>query len=155
MENMTSTPADIQRAFDQVVEPYNSACGCMGPQRGEPLCPCAMQTVVRWRGVWVQLTAITPEVPNDYLSSVNVGDVVRSKPFAEEYQVILTDLGPSYIEVLKIVREANGYNIEQTIAFKKVMQTERNSVVRGELSLGEANDLADRIRKAGGHVIVR
>jgi hypothetical protein len=23
-----------------------SACGCMGPQDGEPLCPCAMRSVV-------------------------------------------------------------------------------------------------------------
>jgi len=155
MENMTSTPADIQRALDQVVEPYNSACGCLGPQRDEPLCPCAMRTVVRWRGVWVQLTALTPKLPDDYLSTVNVGNVVRYDSVAQEYQVILTDLGPSYIEVLKIVREVNRYNIEQTIAFKKVMQTDRNAVVLGELSLDEANELADRIEKAGGFAIVR
>jgi len=25
---------------------YPSACGCMGPQRGEPLCPCGMRAAL-------------------------------------------------------------------------------------------------------------
>lgn len=28
------------------LEYYPSACGCMGPQRGEPLCPCSMRAAL-------------------------------------------------------------------------------------------------------------
>lgn len=35
--------------------PGSSACGCMGPQRGEPLCPCAMSWVEVVDGKWYRI----------------------------------------------------------------------------------------------------
>lgn len=71
MRNLTSTPAEIQQALDNVVNPCVSACGCMGPQRDEPVCPCAMSTVIRWKGVWIELRAIQGQEPGaGYLDSI-------------------------------------------------------------------------------------
>jgi hypothetical protein len=67
---MTSPPERIQRALDQAVEPHFDMCGCLGPRNGEPRCPCAMQNVVMWRGTWVEMKAIRPEVPKDFLSGL-------------------------------------------------------------------------------------
>lgn len=36
--------------------PYQSACGCMGPLPGEPLCPCAMKWVENVDGFWYKIT---------------------------------------------------------------------------------------------------
>ena len=36
--------------------PMWDACGCMGPQRGEPLCPCRMRMVERVDGSWYKIT---------------------------------------------------------------------------------------------------
>lgn len=30
----------------------------MGPQDDEPVCPCAMQGVIKWRGQWLQLRTV-------------------------------------------------------------------------------------------------
>ena len=29
-------------------------CGCIGPQRGEPLCPCAMRGLIKRDGRWIK-----------------------------------------------------------------------------------------------------
>lgn len=31
------------------------ACNCIGPQNGQPRCPCMMRNVVQRNGRWVQL----------------------------------------------------------------------------------------------------
>ena len=36
-------------------EPYFSACGCMGAQDDQPLCPCGMQMVEIVSGVYYQI----------------------------------------------------------------------------------------------------
>ena len=47
--------------FDDVVrdlfwDQYYRACGCMGPQNGEPVCPCAMKYVKIVDGHYIQVT---------------------------------------------------------------------------------------------------
>ena len=37
------------------------ACACMGPQDDEPLCPCAMNSVVLYKGRWVRLELLPLE----------------------------------------------------------------------------------------------
>jgi len=37
-----------------------SACNCIGPQRGEPLCPCMMRGVIQRDGHWVRETDLGP-----------------------------------------------------------------------------------------------
>jgi hypothetical protein len=63
MTEQTSSPTDIQATLDHVVNPYSSACGCMGPQGDEPVCPCAMRNVIRWGGRWVQMKVIGNDGP--------------------------------------------------------------------------------------------
>lgn len=41
-----------QRA--QQAQPLMNPCGCIGPQRGQPLCPCAMRGVVIKNGRYVR-----------------------------------------------------------------------------------------------------
>lgn len=78
--NLTSTPEEIQAALDHVVQPYSVACGCMGPQRDEPLCPCMMRSVIRWKGVWIDLKPLRgEEPPADYLSQLRAGIVGQIK----------------------------------------------------------------------------
>jgi hypothetical protein len=36
--------------------PYPMLCGCTGPTRGEPFCPCAMRWVENVDGVWYKIT---------------------------------------------------------------------------------------------------
>lgn len=37
------------------------ACACMGPQDDEPLCPCAMNSVVLYKGRWVRMELLPLE----------------------------------------------------------------------------------------------
>ena len=67
----TSSPEKIKRTLDLIVDgQYHSGCGCLGPQGDQPLCPCAMSTVIQWRGQWIQLSVIKPKVDDDYLSNL-------------------------------------------------------------------------------------
>ena len=43
-----------KRALAQNPPPVMDACGCIGPQRGQPLCPCAMRGVVVKNGRYVR-----------------------------------------------------------------------------------------------------
>lgn len=44
------------------------ACGCIGPQNGEPKCPCMMRNVVQRDGHWIErerdLGPVRPSVPD-------------------------------------------------------------------------------------------
>lgn len=48
---------EVPDAFTfKTTAPSRGPCGCIGPQKGEPLCPCAMraQGVVQISGRWVR-----------------------------------------------------------------------------------------------------
>jgi len=67
----TSTPKEIQAKLDRLVDGgYSSDCGCMGPQGDQPVCPCRMSNVIRWRGLWIRLEPIRPTVSPDYLNDI-------------------------------------------------------------------------------------
>lgn len=38
-----------------VIKPQGHACNCVGPQNGQPKCPCQMAGVVQRDGRWIQL----------------------------------------------------------------------------------------------------
>ena len=38
----------------------DTACGCIGPQNGQPLCPCAMRGVIVRNGRYVRETDLGP-----------------------------------------------------------------------------------------------
>ncbi|PZR77347.1 MAG: hypothetical protein DI537_43330 [Stutzerimonas stutzeri] len=94
MSDMTSSPTEIQAALDFVVDPFSSACGCMGPQGDEPLCPCAMRTVIRWKGVWINLAPVRGREPAPgYLDSlVDLSTIPVSEMTTEQRQQRLAQL---------------------------------------------------------------
>lgn len=51
--------ADEKQAVKQFIvrknDIYISACGCMGPQNNEPLCPCAMKMVETVNGKYYRI----------------------------------------------------------------------------------------------------
>jgi hypothetical protein len=103
MTGMTSSPAEIQAALDFVVDPFSSACGCMGPQRGEPVCPCAMRTVIRWKGVWIDLKPIRGKEPGPgYLDSVvDLSSIPVSDMTANQRQQRLSQLRGNIADQIK------------------------------------------------------
>lgn len=42
------------RSLKPKIEASASACFCVGPQNGEPLCPCQMRGLVKKDGRWVR-----------------------------------------------------------------------------------------------------
>lgn len=44
------------RAFLSRPAPYMGACGCMGPQNGDPVCPCQMAWVVKLEDGFYMIT---------------------------------------------------------------------------------------------------
>jgi len=53
----------------------STPCNCVGPQNGEPACPCAMRRLIKRNGRWVQ-----PEVDMGPIIGVDMGLVI-----GEEY----------------------------------------------------------------------
>ena len=49
-----------------------SACGCIGPQNGEPRCPCAMRGVIKRNGQWVQGAIDLGPAPPDKPISIGI-----------------------------------------------------------------------------------
>lgn len=48
-----------------------TACGCIGPQRSEPLCPCAMRSVIQRDGRWIKVEQdLGPVVPHYEMSGL-------------------------------------------------------------------------------------
>lgn len=45
-------------------------CGCMGPRRGQPLCPCSMNYVTIEEGRFIVKVDLGP-VPTDLLKTLN------------------------------------------------------------------------------------
>lgn len=59
------------------------ACNCVGPQNGQPLCPCAMQNVVIEDGRYVQKIDVGPVreelLQNDLFLDANTVDKFLSE----------------------------------------------------------------------------
>lgn len=67
----SSTPQHIQSVLDHVTgNPQYPACGCMGPQDDDPVCPCDMASVIKWNGQWVNLEVIKVRTYEDYLADI-------------------------------------------------------------------------------------
>lgn len=52
---MTNEEIAIQQHLSHP-RPWNDACGCMGPQGDDPLCPCEMNWCERVNGSWYKIT---------------------------------------------------------------------------------------------------
>jgi hypothetical protein len=144
MSPETSSPADIRRALDGIVDGCSAGpCGCMGPQGDEPVCPCAMRNVIRWRGRWIQFTPIDSGVPKGFLDDLTPG--------IREYDVILTSFGDKKINVIREVRAITGISLTEA---KKLVETAPKSVMEG-MSLNMATRFKRQIEDAGGTVELR
>jgi large subunit ribosomal protein L7/L12 len=159
MTEQTSSPAEIQRKLDQTVDPYNSACGCMGPQRDEPVCPCAMQSVIKWRGRWIQLKVIGNDDPGKgFLDGVvPSADPLSPEAYAPEgyniddCSVMLTGYGTSKLAVIRAIREITALGIADA---KKMVDKSDHApveIVSGQ-TRWDAYAVKHKIEKAGGTV---
>jgi hypothetical protein len=45
----------VNQAREAFGQPVAHPCNCIGPQRGEPRCPCAMRNVIKRDGRWIQI----------------------------------------------------------------------------------------------------
>lgn len=52
-----SRPLDLTRLVDTH---FGAACNCIGPQNGQPLCPCQMRGVTIQNGRYVRVTDLGP-----------------------------------------------------------------------------------------------
>lgn len=50
-------PLDLKRLVDTQIAP---GCGCIGPQNGQPLCPCQMRGVTIQNGRYVRIQDLGP-----------------------------------------------------------------------------------------------
>jgi hypothetical protein len=110
MTEQTSSPADIQATLDHVVDPYSGACGCMGPQGDEPVCPCAMRNVIRWRGRWVQLKVIGNDGPGKGFL-----DILKADGYQVQYPTVMLcgfEDGQK-IPVIRVVREVTDLSLSE------------------------------------------
>ena len=48
---------------EQLPPPISHACGCIGPQHGQPLCPCQMRSVQIKDGRYVRIQDLGPAAP--------------------------------------------------------------------------------------------
>lgn len=144
MSPETSPPDQIRRKLDDLVDGISpGACGCMGPQGDEPVCPCAMRNVIRWRGRWIQLTPIDSGVPSNYLDDLTPG--------IRRYDVVLVSHGDKKINVIKEVRAITGLSLSD--AKKWVENTPK--CIMDDMSFDMARRFKQQIEAAGGTVELR
>jgi len=51
---------EVKDIFDDQLEPNAITCCCLGPQDGEPVCPCAMRSVFIKDGRYKQIIDLGP-----------------------------------------------------------------------------------------------
>lgn len=77
MTEKTSTYSRSANQFSVSGASTFHACNCIGPQNGEPYCPCKMRGVERRGGRWVEperdLGPIEPEAPGIWPSPSPIG----------------------------------------------------------------------------------
>lgn len=134
-------PATIVQKLDRVVTPGGGwACACSGCAPGEPLCRCAMQNVIRWRGQWVKLEALTPDHPERRASQ-------------DEWEVWLTgfDFGDR-INVIREIRLATKCSLFEA----KTLTDKTPSRIKAGLYRSEAEELKAALeQRAGARVELR
>lgn len=87
----------IQRKLDNLIAPVVEACGCMGPQGDEPVCPCAMASVIRYRGHWIQLSVLAPKKP--------------APIFRDGTSLVITGCPEYKVPVIRVLREQLGIGL--------------------------------------------
>ena len=129
MSDFDETVRDI--LSDQ--EPH--ACCCMGPQDGEPVCPCAMKYVKIVDGHYIQISD---------LGKVNYSKFNHPK----EYNVVLTGYTDS-ITLMKKIRK-----LHPSVTIKKVgeIMNDLPWTLNQGLSLDDAAELKFELEEAGGVV---
>ena len=129
-----STPSEIQQALDQVVDPVTGPCGCLGLQGDEPYCPCAMRTVIRYRGTWVKLERAD----------------VAQKPSRK--RVILQDYSVAYrVHIMAELRKAFGVSLAEA---KAIMDRPKPIMIADDLWADKAEELAETLERLSGIVTV-
>jgi ribosomal protein L7/L12 len=99
------TPEEIQRKLDRVANPCPFACACMGPAPGDPLCRCAMGSVVRFNGKFIKLTLLEPE-QHQYQWNQD-----GSSKWGKE--VVITDGGDDLVGVMGALRKLTPFSIKE------------------------------------------
>ena len=148
MTEQTSLPAAICKKLDNVVDPIVSGCACMGPRDDEPVCPCAMRSVIKWRGRWVQLSVIGGEEPaSDYLDGVVPEQ--RDNVFSDksEFDLIVT----GYTDKIAMIREVRSITGLGLFDAKKLVESLPKAIKEG-ISFDEALFLTRRLEEASGTV---
>lgn len=126
--------------FDEVVHDMfwsqaPQACGCMGPQNGEPVCPCAMKHVRIVDGHYIQIS--------------DLGKVSYSKfNHTREYNVVLTGYADSN-KIMKTIRK-----LCPNVTIKQLGELMNNIpwTLHQGLSLDDATELKFQLEDAGGRV---
>jgi hypothetical protein len=70
------------KVFRQVWPPdvQATACGCVGPQNGEPQCPCRMRGLRQLDGRWVEVIDHGPVAPRHAPPATTGGVIVHAVP---------------------------------------------------------------------------
>jgi hypothetical protein len=55
----------LEKYQTSIVSAPMDACGCIGPQNGEPRCPCQMRFIVKRNGRWIQKEVDLGPAPAD------------------------------------------------------------------------------------------
>lgn len=131
--------------FDDVVRDMfwgrqNSACCCMGPQNGEPVCRCAMKYVKVVDGHYVQITD---------LGQVSDPKFVENEGY---HSVVLIGSHGSVVSLMKVMRERKP---SLTLQEAKDLFTDLPNVFKDRLFYEEAAELKAVLEENGGIVEVR
>lgn len=72
---------------------FGHACNCIGPQNGDPLCPCQMRSVVRRDGRYVQERDLGPikTVPRIFTETPEMRVERLRRELADAEQVLLIE----------------------------------------------------------------
>lgn len=72
-------PTALERYLEKLRQsqpsPLTSPCNCMGPQNGQPVCPCQMRGVVILNGRYVRTTDLGPAPISE-----QIGHRLKEKP---------------------------------------------------------------------------
>jgi large subunit ribosomal protein L7/L12 len=153
MADLTSPPEEIRRTLDFVVDPYNGACGCMGPQGDEPLCPCAMNSVIRWRGRWIKMEVVGGDTPSaDFLSDLVPGSTTPRAYDPREYDVMLVGIDEAQkISVMRVIRAITHLGLTE---IKRMVDALPKAIKEG-ISHDEAEYIKKLVEDVGGKVELR
>lgn len=156
MTRDTSSPAEIRLTLDFTVDPLSSPCACMGPQGDEPLCPCAMRNVIRWRGRWVKMSIVGNDAPApDSLDGVSPErEIPRDWTGGGGkliFDVVLTDYD-NKVGIIKAIRQLFGLGLFEA---KAMVDRGTPLKIKGDVSEWEAERIKTAIEAEGGTVQIK